>query len=482
MDGGKVIASGTYGCLFNPAIPCINKTIRPPNTVSKLMTEKNAKNEMKEIKSIVTRVKKIPHNDDYFILNKISICVPEKLKKEDLIDYKKKCLAMNNLKISEDIVNTPYILNRLRILQLPDGGQDVSRYFSQHNLEPALYVKINDALLGLLENGIVPLAAVDVLHYDVKASNIVYSEKENKARLIDWGLSMIYNRPQIPFDLGNYPISFNQPYTSLVFNPNIEKIFNIFRKNVELANKPIDVLIDLLQHTISSIVFKDDESIISNIGAKGHLPYIESYLKKITSIKGVHRDFVASIKYSASVTIGHIISKHLANVFIHFSMMNGKLGKFRKEEFFYNVFCHNCDVFGFISIYMDFAINSNFPMPVRHRAYKIINKYIFNDKYTTMRYDMSELITDCRSMNKMFLPEVKPKPKLVIVEQPRSLNTFTLSLSKRCPKGTRRNKKTGKCHKVKKAVVPRVTNKTRKKRCPNGTRRNKKTGNCEPKK
>ena len=38
---------------------------------------------------------------------------------------------------------------------------------------------------------------------------------------------------------------------------------------------------------------------------------------------------------------------------------------------------------------------------------------------------------------------------------------------KRCPNGTRKNKKTGECEK-----------KGNKKRCPNGTRKNKKTGEC----
>ena len=72
----------------------------------------------------------------------------------------------------------------------------------------------------------------------------------------------------------------------------------------------------------------------------------------------------------------------------------------------------------------------------------------------------------------------------------------------RCPNGTRRNKKTGKCEaktkkidvktkrrrKVKLIIVKKLspkdkTEKVKKERnrCPNGTRRNKKTGNCEPK-
>jgi hypothetical protein len=44
---------------------------------------------------------------------------------------------------------------------------------------------------------------------------------------------------------------------------------------------------------------------------------------------------------------------------------------------------------------------------------------------------------------------------------------------KRCPNGTRRNKKTGICEE-------KQNNNNKNKRCPNGTRRNKKTGICEP--
>jgi hypothetical protein len=43
---------------------------------------------------------------------------------------------------------------------------------------------------------------------------------------------------------------------------------------------------------------------------------------------------------------------------------------------------------------------------------------------------------------------------------------------KRCPNGSRRNKRTGECDKK---IPPTI------KRCPNGTRKNKITGKCEPK-
>ena len=72
-----------------------------------------------------------------------------------------------------------------------------------------------------------------------------------------------------------------------------------------------------------------------------------------------------------------------------------------------------------------------------------------------------------------------------------------IPLGKRCPKGTRRNKKTGDCDKtgvsvvavpvapvpVSVARVPAPVSVARvavAKRCPNGTRKNKRTGNCDP--
>jgi hypothetical protein len=71
--------------------------------------------------------------------------------------------------------------------------------------------------------------------------------------------------------------------------------------------------------------------------------------------------------------------------------------------------------------------------------------------------------------------------------------------SKRCPKGTRKNPKTGVCEPIKEKIVnspiqsdlsssPKSTthmgsdmeSSPKSKRCPKGTRKNKKTGICEP--
>ena len=90
MKGGKVLGSGTYGCILKPPLPCQGSTQRPSNMVSKLMLEYNALDEMQQVTTISILTKKIPEHDQYYILNQIRICQPAKLTTNDLLDFKKK--------------------------------------------------------------------------------------------------------------------------------------------------------------------------------------------------------------------------------------------------------------------------------------------------------------------------------------------------------------------------------------------------------
>ncbi len=74
-------------------------------------------------------------------------------------------------------------------------------------------------------------------------------------------------------------------------------------------------------------------------------------------------------------------------------------------------------------------------------------------------------------------PIRNPSPIGVIIRSP-----LQLVANKRCPKGSRKNKKTGNCDKTVNSVVVVVPNVVvAHKRCPNGTRKNKITGKCDPK-
>jgi len=67
-SGGKVIASGGFGCVFLPALKCKGSNKRLKNTVSKLMTIKNAKDEYHEIHNIRDKLKMITNYEDYYLI------------------------------------------------------------------------------------------------------------------------------------------------------------------------------------------------------------------------------------------------------------------------------------------------------------------------------------------------------------------------------------------------------------------------------
>ena len=100
----------------------------------------------------------------------------------------------------------------------------------------------------------------------------------------------------------------------------------------------------------------------------------------------------------------------------------------------------------------------------------------------------NSILTEIKDKNLLDYIKIKPVKQLKqkklnsIVDDKKNKNSSQKVKQPRCPKGTRRNKKTGLCEpniifKAKSASEK----KEKKTKCPKGTRRNKKTGLCEPK-
>ena len=64
--GGSAIASGGFGCVFNPSLKCENKK-KDKNKISKLMIEKYAYKEYDEIKLLKLKLQSIKNYQDYFL-------------------------------------------------------------------------------------------------------------------------------------------------------------------------------------------------------------------------------------------------------------------------------------------------------------------------------------------------------------------------------------------------------------------------------
>jgi len=218
MIGGKIIASGGFGCIFDPPLLCdTNQTNK--NQISKLMTDKKAKDEYNEIQNIRQIVKTIPNYSDYFLLDNFEICRPIKLTNQDLKHFDKKCKPLRKQGINKQNINSS--LDKLLTLNMPNGGIDISVFIDNYFNHKTNIRILNNSLIRLLVKGIIPMNELGVYHCDIKDSNILADVLETDiiTRLIDWGLSIHKTDKNrgIPRKLYRRPFQYNVPFSSILF-------------------------------------------------------------------------------------------------------------------------------------------------------------------------------------------------------------------------------------------------------------------------
>ena len=120
LKGGKVVASGGFGCVFSPALKCQGQKKREKNKVSKLMTSRHASEEYEEIINIKEKLDTIPNYKDYFVLYDINLCRPSPLTNTDLVKFKSECSALPKNDITKSNINDK--LDEIMSLNIPNGG------------------------------------------------------------------------------------------------------------------------------------------------------------------------------------------------------------------------------------------------------------------------------------------------------------------------------------------------------------------------
>ena len=175
MKGGKLLSEGGFGCVFNPSMNC-DGNVESEKYVSKIQRYDNsAKNEIK-IGKILSAIKEYK---SHFapIISYCNIDIGE-IKDKD----KNKCMLFKKKKTKN------YVMMKLDYV---DGME-----FLQYMVKNANSVQIINNIINSynhLLRGLSLLVNKKLIHYDLKGSNILYSEKKKIPLIIDFGLSINMN-------------------------------------------------------------------------------------------------------------------------------------------------------------------------------------------------------------------------------------------------------------------------------------------------
>ena len=409
--GGKVIASGGFGCVFSPALKCEGETKRQENKISKLMSEKHANEEYSEIISIREKLDTIPHYEDYFLLYDATLCRPAKLTATDLAEYASKCTALPKDNITKTNINAN--LDKLMSLNIPNGGLPVDDYLYEDGSFDKLYA-VHTGLVKLLKKGIVPMNKKNIYHCDIKDSNILIDG--SKTRLIDWGLSTEYTpfeNESFPKTWRNRPFQFNVPFSVIIFSDSfVEK----YTKYLNEGGKPEET--ELKPFVIDFINFWMKER-----GA-GHYRFINDIMftlfsNSLTSISEGSKPQVIETQITMDYIVNYII-----DVLVHFTKFK-KNGTLNLREYLDNVFIQIVDIWGFITTYYPIIeVLSNSYSSLTKNELKIFNQiqfifveYLFNPRHEPI--DMDVLYADLKDLGHLFNIKLHGKKKTSSVSSSR---------------------------------------------------------------
>lgn len=366
--GGKVLASGGFGCVFTPALKCIGNPQRDKNKISKLMTNKYAKEEYDELNFLNTKLKMVPNYTNYFLIDDFSLCKPDKLTKDDLKNFKQ-CGAFKGENITAKNINDS--LDKLLAINMQYGGISVEEFvIKNQNYDKLKY--LNRKLLELLKNGILNMNKKHIYHSDIKASNILVLNEYNKhskeddimkVRLIDWSLTVEYipfKNNTFPKNWKNRPLQFNIPFSIVLFTDLFNEMYlqfynenkSFYTKTGKLMNSNRTVLYELVKEYLY-LWMKER--------GQGHYSYINKIMYMLfkydileTNDYVTEHDLKDNKKMQSFIETNYTlpcIINYLVETIIHFIKVR-KDGSMNVRDYLDTVFIKIIDIWGFIVSYL----------------------------------------------------------------------------------------------------------------------------------
>lgn len=483
QQAGKAFAEGGFGCVFRPSITCqdplLNNKLNMKPYITKLMKKSEAKSEMAENTRILSVVKKIPNYTNFFLLDDVFECPNYgPLTEEDKYMFNTTCSNLMKYGITTDNLNTKSSKQKLSAINIPDGGTSIyeimkyigNAFIQQHN-EIALekFGRLNWSLIHTLENAVIPMNKLGLLHLDLKGENmLVHSDfltPENSntmtnVYIIDWGLSGLIDSSKtklIP-EVLNRPLQFNVPFSNILFSTHIQKYISTYCE-VVFPNIKTDKF-------LPKSTFKPLAAFILHNNAKrvgyGHTKYIIELLQFLSgavnvNTKDLHKEWNISYDcFQNSSLVYNYVVDYIAKILERYLYLQDHTQIFNSEKYFNEVYRHNVDVWGFIMSYLDFCVSfkdkystyrSN---PLALHITDLLFKYCFSDTYAADKIPVDKLVRDLKYLSILCgVPKpTKAKPKLKPLVFYEDDEIMMPEGKKRCPRGYRIIANTNKCRKI----------------------------------
>ncbi len=411
------MASGGFGCVFKPALKCKNSTREvDDNTVSKLMTTKHATDEYNQIQAFKKVLERIPNYKKYFLVDDFSLCQPEELETVDLRLFDKKCKALVKKKFTRTNINQS--LDKVLAINMPDGGIDVKRFLKRirglnkktnnNSQINTAYIQLNNSLIDLLINGIIPMNKLNLYHCDVKNGNILVKENngmgsigntELECRLIDWGLSVHHtNNNSIPQRLYRRPFQYNVPFSVILFNKDFTRRYAEFMVTLDKENKKLDMI--YLKEFVTNYIFAWNK-----IRGIGHLKIINSIIQKLTrhDLTEIKKEKIKKHVMEYNFTYGYIV-EYISSILLKFTVD----GEFKLLNYFNNVFLKTIDIWGFVMNYLiflndfgDYDDLNQFQIEFIDKIKYIVMHYLFESP--TKVVDVNMLVKELQGLNSIIM-------------------------------------------------------------------------------
>lgn len=301
----KVIGYGGFGCTISPALKCKNSNKKYENGVSKLMDVKHSNSEIEIYKKFEKQIKNIPNYKDYFLIDNIEQCIPEKLPVTNIMSSNG-CLNAIYEKNTPEVINPQEIQkiqetlnnrvnnNEYKIINIPYGGKTINILFENTiQLYPTnkkqwnIFTDFNKLILNILKNAIIPLNKQGIIHGDIKSSNLLFLNdgKTMKIRIIDWGIAYTHNMGK--YVTRNIITGYNYPFTSALLYYNLDELLGF--RNELLKETDINKQINY----VKSLIKTQEEQ----IGSVGHKSVYLSFFKLLYNLKDSNTDLNEKYNY-----------------------------------------------------------------------------------------------------------------------------------------------------------------------------------------